>query len=71
MLFADLRFQMLHSLSGAAHLPQQLNVITGHGLIEFFLVTFYHDGLADRRISFFIGHFKVGADGLARVVVVR
>jgi len=47
MFLTDLRLQMLQSLGGVAHLPQQLNVITGQGIIEFFLVTFHHDGLSD------------------------
>ena len=71
MLFTDLRLQLLHSLGDIAHLSQQLNVITGQGIIEFFLVTFHHDGLADRWHSFFVGHFKVGTDGLVRFVIVR
>ena len=70
MLLTDLRLQMLPCLGGVAHLPQQLNVITGQG-IELFLVPFHHYGLADRWHSFCVGQFKVGADGLIRLLVVR
>ena len=70
MFFADLRLHWVHSLGYVAHLPHQLDVITGQG-IDFFLVPFHHDGFSDRRDYFFVVHLKVGADGLVRLLVVR